>query len=51
MLREETMQWMQSVFTGQDEANRARLLRVIHEFLVSEAGRKSAGGEELLGQR
>jgi hypothetical protein len=45
MLREETMQWMQSVFTGQDEANRARLLRVIHEFLVSEAGRKSAGGE------
>lgn len=50
ILRDETMEWMDSVFTSNDLDNHARLLGVIHEFMQSEA-KKKAEGECFVGGR
>jgi cohesin loading factor subunit SCC2 len=44
ILREEAMKWMDGVFASTDTATQARLLDVIHEFLLSEAEKKAGGG-------
>lgn len=44
ILREEAAAWMDGVFKGHDEATQARLLAVIHDFLNSEAEKKTVKG-------
>jgi hypothetical protein len=39
------MQWIQAVFDGCDDVNRARLLIIIREFLMSEVQKKAAAGK------
>lgn len=38
------MDWMDSVFATNDTTTQARLLSVIHEFLLSEAEKKAGAG-------
>ena len=43
ILRDESVEWMTSVFAFADGEAHARLLSVLHDFLVSEGERKSRG--------
>ena len=43
ILRPEAMNWMDTVFATNDMETQAKLLGVMHEFLVSEAEKKAAG--------
>lgn len=43
VLREEATEWMDQVFKSNDQEGQARLLKVIHDFLVSEAEKRAAG--------
>jgi cohesin loading factor subunit SCC2 len=41
ILREEATDWMDGVFASNDTTTQARLLGVIHDFLLSEADKKA----------
>jgi cohesin loading factor subunit SCC2 len=43
ILREEATEWMDQVFKSSDYEGQAGLLKVIHDFLVSEAEKRAAG--------
>lgn len=43
ILREEATEWMDQVFKSNAHEGQARLLKVIHDFLVSEAEKRAAG--------
>lgn len=43
VLREEATEWMNQIFKSDDFEGQARLFKVIHDFLVSEAEKRAAG--------
>lgn len=44
ILRPEAMDWMDAVFASNDTPTQAKLLTVIHDFLLSEADKKAGSG-------
>lgn len=43
ILQEEALTWTQQVFESNDADNQARILGVIHQFLVTEIEKKAKG--------